>query len=185
MAGRTDGNLAQQSSEREQFHRQTWTSGVIPVYVLKKKRREDGRMRKYLNLFGLVTVVLILGGCAAGIQISTPIPAMEQVQAMTAYLMSELALPPEMRPQVRTVVEANAEVKKNAYRMAREGRRDINDMEDSRFRRFEREMAPLLQTKEQKKHLHKIASQLKKRESAKRWKNKNLMLMPDIGDLED
>ena len=133
----------------------------------------------------LLTAVffLLIQGCASTIQVKGPIPPMEQIDAMTSFLMDQFILPDSLREQVREVVKTNAQMKKTIRQMAAEGRIVLYDAERQRIHRFEGQLGALLTTPEEKAMLRPVIAAVRRSETElrKKWPDQNMT--PVINDM--
>ena len=140
-------------------------------------------MKKVLAAAGMLIAILMLQGCAASIQVPGPIPPMEQIDAMTTFLMDEFMLPDSLRNQVREVVKTNAAMKKTIHELAGEGRIIEYDAERQRMHRFSRELEALLSTPEQKERLRPVMAAVKRSETADKRKWPGTNESPVVNDM--
>ncbi len=119
-------------------------------------------------------LVLIAGGCASTIQVKGPIPPMERVDAMTAFLGEQFGLDDVQLAKVREVVKTSAVMKKTIHEMVREGRVDLYQAERQRMNRFSRELGAILND-EQRKMLKPVVAEIRRGESdqQKKWRDTN------------
>lgn len=117
----------------------------------------------YLKRILALTALLLAVGCSS-VKLSAPVPPMEEVDAMTAFIMYELQLDQETEMKVREIIIKNLEMKR-AIRMQYAMRPlEMREREYSRMKKLDQQIKSLLTSSEQRKVLKKVLSEIRNNE---------------------